>query len=206
MIVEATSLVLAGLNTHLHAQMGDPVGSPDVALLGNPAEADDETVGPGLSNRIILSVLNLEEEAALKNGQTTFTEAGGVTIRHRPVHLNLLLLFAANFPNYQTALERLSQTVTYFQSQKRFDPSRFPGVLPNLAPGTDLSATMELVTLNLEEMSFVWGAFGGQHMPFATYRARLVVLAQDRPSDTAGEIRDIPIQLHDTGQTLSGGG
>lgn len=204
MIVEATTLLLTGLNAHINTLAGNPVGSPDIAILGNAGLMDDQQQGAGLQNRILLSLLNVEEEAALKNGPTTFVEAGGVTVRHRPVHLNLHLMFAANFDSYQTALDRLGQTITYFQGKKKFDPASFPAALPGLPPGTDLLVTMELVTLSLEELSFVWGAHGGREVPFATYRARLVRLEDRRPADGAGEIRDIDIRLEHATTTAAG--
>ena len=197
MLVEATSLLLAGLNQHIHAVDGSPIGSADIAILGNASQLDHPDVGPSLDNQVLLTVVNLEEEATLKNGPTTFREGSGVVVRHRPVHLNLFLIFAANFANYQTALHRLGQVVTYFQSHKQFDPSGFPGVLPNLPPETELSITMELVSLNLEEVNHLWGALGGRELPFAAYRARLVVLREDRPMAAGGDIREIELSLQD---------
>jgi Pvc16 N-terminal domain len=205
-ILEAATLLLAGLNGYIHADDGNPVGSADVAILGNPSQIEDAEAGPALQNQILLTVLNLEEEAALKNGQTVFVENGGVAVRHRPVHLNLLLMFSAHFANYGTALRRLGQIVTYFQAHKKFRPAGFPGVLTGIAPGTELSVTMELVTLSLEELNHVWGALGGRELPFAAYRARLVVLREDRPADGGSDIRDIPIRMRDTAAALGEGG
>lgn len=198
MIVEATTLILTGLNQFIHAADGNPLGTADVAILGTPSLTDDPDAGPALENQVLLTVLNLEEEMALKNGRTAFVENGGVAVRHRPVYLNLFLVFSAHFANYLTALTRLGQVITYFQNHKRFEPSLFPGVLAGLPADTELSVTMELVTLNLEELNHIWGALGGRSLPFAAYRARLVVMVEDRVAGGGGEIRDIRTRLHDT--------
>jgi Pvc16 N-terminal domain len=204
MIVEAATLILVGLNQFMRAADASPVGSTDITILGTPAQIDNAETGPGLENQVLLTLVNLEEEAALKNGHTAFAEFGGVLVRHRPVHLNLLLVFSANFANYQTAITRLDQVVTYFQNTKRFEPALFPGALPGLPPETDLSVTMELVSLSLEEMNHVWGVLGGRQLPFATYRARLVVLREDRPAAGAGEIRDVRVRMRDTVTAMEG--
>lgn len=206
MLAEATTLILAGLNQHLHAVDGNPVGSSEIAILGSPSQIDHPDVGPTLENQVLLSILNLEEEAALKNGRTAFVEGSGVAIRHRPVHLNLFLILSANFANYQTAVTRLGQVVTYFQNNKTFDRAGFPGLLPGLPPEAELSVTMELVSLSLEEVNHIWGVLGGRELPFAAYRGRLVVLREDRPAQGGGDIRDIRLDLHGTAAAAAAGG
>lgn len=198
MLVEGVSLLLAGLNQHLHQADGNPIGTPDVAILGNVAQLDQPDVGPGLENQVLLSLVNIEEEATLKNGPTQFREAAGIATRNRPVHLNLLLIFAANYANYQTALQRLGQVVVYFQDQRHFDPAGFPGAVIGLGPEDELSLTMELVSLTLEEVNHLWGALGGREVPFAAYRARLLVLRRERPAVVGPEIREIDRNLRDT--------
>ncbi|MDQ2088750.1 DUF4255 domain-containing protein [Marimonas arenosa] len=203
MISETATLLLFGLNQYLHAREGNVVGSADIAVPGSPAQIDGGNGTSGLDNKILLTLLNVEEEGALKNGPTAFVESGGVVVRNRPVHLNLFLVFSANFSNYGTALTRIGQVAAFFQSQRRFDPGLYPGALPALAPGTELKVTLELVTVSLEETSFIWGALGGKGLPFLAYRARLVGLSEDRPARGGGEILDIPLHLHDTQASLA---
>lgn len=205
MIAEAATLILAGLNRHIHAMAGNPAGTADAAILGNPAMIDDPTIGPTLQNQVLLTLLNVEEEGTLKNGRTTFAEPGGMVVRNRPVHLNLLLMFCANYPAYLTALERLGQTIAYFQGKKRFEPADFPGALPGLPLGTELSVALDLVTLTLEETSFIWGQNGGRELPFAVYRARLVALEARRAGDAVGEVQEIGIRSRDRFAELAGG-
>ncbi len=159
---------------------------------------DHPEVGATLENQLILSLINLEEEATLKNGPTAFRQGGLVDYRHRPVHLNLFLIFAANYMNYDTSLQRVDQVVTYFQSHKQFDLSGFPGAVPAMNPETELSITMELVSLSLEEVNHLWGALGGKELPFVAYRGRLVVLEEDRTMAGGGDVREITVDAQDT--------
>ena len=187
MLVEAVSLLLSGLNQHIHAADGSASGSTDVAIWGNVSQWDHPDNGTLLENQLILSLINLEEEATLKNGQTAFRHGSLVEYRHRPVHLNLFLIFAANYTNYDVSLQRLDQVVTYFQSHKQFDPSSFPGAVPAMHPETELSLTMELVSLSLEEINHLWGVLGGKALPFVAYRGRLVVLEEEDRAMAGGK-------------------
>lgn len=205
MIFEASTLVATGLNQYIHAEDGSPIGTADVAILGNPSHIDDQTHGAALENRVLISVLNLEEETTLKNGPTAFSANGSVETRNRPIYLNLFLLISANYTDYGTALTRIGQVMTFFQAQKKFDTNSFPNALPTLAPGLEISVSMELISLNLEEISFVWGSYGAHGLPFAAYRARLVVLDARRPALGGGEVLDIPVHMHDRFAGSSGG-
>ncbi len=109
MLVEAASLLLSGLNQHIHAADGSASGSANVAIWGNVSQVDNPEIGTTLENQLILSLINLEEEATLKNGPTAFRQDSLVKYRHRPVHLNLFLIFVANYANYHTSLQRLDQ-------------------------------------------------------------------------------------------------
>ena len=204
MLPEALSLLLSGLNQHLHAADGSPSGSPNVAILGNISQLDQPNA-PTLDNLLIVSLCNLEEEAAMKNGPTAFRQGSQVEYRHRPVHLNLLLIFAANYNNYDTALRRIDQVVSYFQGHKKFDLAGFPGAVPGLNPEDELSITMELLSLSLEEINHLWGVLGGRQLPFVAYRGRLIKIEQDRPLAAGGDVREITVVAQDTVAELEGG-
>lgn len=199
MLVEAITLLLSGVNQYIHAVDGNPVGSADVAIWGNVSQLEHPEIGTTLENQLILSLINLEEEATLKNGPAAFRNNGQIEYRHRPVHLNLFLIFAANYTNYNTALQRIDQVVTYFQSHKNFDLAGFPGVVTTLNPASELSVAMELISLSLEEINHLWGSLGGKELPFVAYRGRLVVLEEDRSVAGGGDIREISV----TGQTIA---
>lgn len=198
MLVEAVTLLVTGLNQHIHAADGNVSGSADVAIWGNVSQVDHPEIGTTLENQLILSLINLEEEATLKNGPTAFRQGSLVEYRHRPVHLNLFLIFTANYTNYDTSLRRLDQVVTYFQGHKHFDLSSIPGGVPTMNPETELSITMELVSLSLEEINHLWGALGGKELPFVAYRGRLVVLEEDRTMAGGDLVREITVDAQDT--------
>jgi hypothetical protein len=197
MIVEAMTLLLRQLNDYI-AQADGSAGAPVQAVWGNIAQLDRPEVATELDNHIVLSLVNLEEERALKNGQTAFTtSAGDVAYRNRPIHLNFFLLFTANYRNYGTALRRLAQVLTFFQGKQKFTFANSPG--PNLPQSgiADFSLVMDLLSLSFEEVNHLWGFLGTKEIPFATYRGRLVVIADQRPLETGARIQDIEIMSRD---------
>lgn len=193
MIVEAMTLLLRQLNDYI-AQVDGSAGAPAQAVWGNIAQLDRPEIATELDNHIVLSLVNLEEERALKNGQTAFTiSTGDVAYRNRPFHLNCFLLFTANYRNYGTALRRLAQVLTFFQGKQKFTFANSPG--PNLPQSgiADFSLVMDLLSLSFEEVNHLWGFLGTKESPFAIYRGRLVVIADQRPLETGAGIQDIEV-------------
>jgi hypothetical protein len=193
MIAEAMTLLLRQLNDYI-AQVDGSAGAPVQAVWGNIAQLDRPEVATELDNHIVLSLVNLEEERALKNGQTAFTiSSGDVAYRNRPIHLNFFLLFTANYRNYGTALRRLAQVLTFFQGKQKFTFANSPG--PNLPQSgiSDFSLVMDLLSLTFEEVNHLWGFLGAKESPFAMYRGRLVVIADPRLLETGARIQDIEV-------------
>lgn len=193
MIVEAMALLLRQLNDFITQNDGS-AGAPTQVVWGNIAHLDRQEIATELDNHLVLSLVNLEEERALKNGRvSTTTSAGDVAYRNRPVHLNLFLLFTANYRNYGTALRRLTQVLTFFQGKQKFTFANSPG--PNLPQGgiAEFSLVMDLLSLSFEEVNHLWGFLGTRESPFAMYRGRLVVIADQRLLETGARIQDLEI-------------
>ncbi len=83
--------------------------------------------------------------------------------------------------------------LTFFQGKTRFTISNSPGAGQGLEPHTELSLTMELLSLSFEEVNHLWGSLGGKQLPFAAYRGRLVTLRDRRMLGAGGEITDIEV-------------
>ncbi|MBK8638416.1 MAG: DUF4255 domain-containing protein [Chromatiaceae bacterium] len=193
MIVEAMALLLRQLNGFI-AQNDSSAGAPTQAVWGNIAQLDRQEIATELDNHLVLSLVNLEEERALKNGRaSTTTSTGDVAYRNRPIHLNLFLLFTANYRNYGTALRRLAQVLTFFQGKQKFTFANSPG--PNLPQGgiAEFSLVLDLLSLSFEEVNHLWGFLGTRESPFAVYRGRLVVIADQRLLETGARIQDFDI-------------
>ena len=200
MIVEAITVLLSQLNDYI-LQLDGSASATGQVVSGNIAQLDRPEVATELDNHLVLSLVNVEEERALKNGQTAFTlSTGDVAYRNRPVHLNLFLLFTANYRVYATALRRLSQVLTFFQGKQKFTFANSP--VPNLPQSgiADFSLVMDLLSLSFEEVNHLWGFLGMKEIPFALYRGRLAVIADQRPLETGARIQEIDV----TGRDITG--
>ena len=103
-----------------------------------------------------------------------------------PVHLNLLVMFAANFSGavYVEALKLIECVIAFFQARPVFTHVNTPA----LDPGID-QLSFEIENLSLSDLSNLWGVIGGRYLPSVLYRLRMVtvdarqVIAQPRLVD-----------------------
>jgi hypothetical protein len=199
MLTEAISLLVGQVNQYLIQSDGAPAEGTEPLVSGNIAQVDQPAVAAELENQLVLTLVNVAEETALKNGPTAERGANGtVNYRNPPLHLNLFLLFTARYNNYGTALRRLTQVMLFLQGKRTFTLKNSPPRNPAVSPVTELSLTMDLMTLSFEEVNHLWGALGGRSFPFALYRGRLVTLLDRRFLDGGGLITEIEVSAGDT--------
>lgn len=162
------------------------VGSPSGEgrfVLGNAAQMDasESEVQSKLRNRIIISLVNIEEESALKNYRNLHKNhtTGSVEYENPPVFLNLYILFSAHFQDYKQALRGLSLVVRFFQGRNRFQFTVSDE--DNVEADETIDLSLDLYTMTFEQINHLWGSLGGKQVPFAMYKARLVSLSDHRP-------------------------
>lgn len=192
MIDKALSLLVTQLNLYI------PEDPPEV-ILGNIA-LHDAADQDALHEKIVLSLVNVEEEATLKNNRFYHTLPNTTQYTHAPVFLNLYLLFSANYlKSYDKALTRISAVIRFFQSRKTFDIGSGTSLPPNPDPDElALSLTMELYTMSFEQVNHLWGTLGGKQMPFVMYKGRLVMLQDRKIFREAPLIEEIKTDLQNT--------
>jgi hypothetical protein len=153
-------------------------------VLGNVASLEDQA--SLLAFKVIITLVNVEEESTLKNGHQSIRNAvtNGIEKAPPPVFLNLYLLFSSTLPQsgtddsgYADALDRINSIIKLFQSKKVFTLQNSPGFEPSnvnerLLP--ELRLYPELYTLTFEQINHLWGSLGGKQSPFVMYKVRLV--------------------------------
>jgi len=123
-------------------------------------------------------VVNVEEERALKSQLPQPVYSNGQQVVLEPeIKLNVYLLFAANFKQYDQGLRGLSQVFAFFQARSVFTPERYPGLDPRIA-----RLGVDLISLTFEQLNSLWTFVGAKQLPSAVYRARLLVLQDGEPS------------------------
>lgn len=191
MIDAALSLIASQLD---HALRPNEVPRSDpVAVLTNLAEFDGSGVS-GAADKLAVFLLNIERETATGRamGRVEFG-AGRIGMLQPPVHLNLLLMFVANFSgtHYREGLKCLARTIEFFQSRPVLDHANTPDLHRDIE-----RLSLEMETLSLSDLGNLWGVLGGSMRPAVLYRMRMITIdaarlhhqvpAVTRPGVTAG--------------------
>ncbi len=184
MISEASNFIRDEVQRYLLAR--EVILNRDQVLLGNIALLETQEV---MSDKLVLSVVNIEEETTLKNGQGYLKNPIRNTIEsvQPPIYLNLYMLFSATLSisdnsidiSYQSALRRISHVIEFFQSKKVFTLQNSPNFSPTSmdtdeASYYELRLIPELFSLTFEQINHLWGSLGGKQSPFVLYKIRLV--------------------------------
>lgn len=162
--------------------------------------------GDTLTNNIVITLVNIEEESTLKNQPALKRPIiNNAVYKNPPVFLNLYVLFTSNYAgtDYPLALKRLSYVIRFLQSKNVFATSSSV-----TGSGIDLSDddiialkfTMELYTLTFEQINHLWGSLGGRQVPFAMYKLRLVAISEH------AVLREVPVieEVETTAKVVTG--
>ncbi len=201
MIIHALHVLRQELNTFLNSFNNE---ADEDVLLGNIAQLDLAEQGNSnvLRNKIVITLINIREEKALKNGP--FSRRNDATLRteyfNPPVYLNMYLLFTASHRSYNNALVFLSRTVSFFQSKNAFTQENTqPVVSDSDVPASErmdeFKLILELYSPNFEEENHIWGTLGGKQMPSVIYIARLVEVKRAIEPTTGGLVEEIKLNL-----------
>lgn len=121
---------------------------------------------------LVISLLNVEEESTLKNTPHYIRKNNQLLYKEPPVYLNMNVLMAFEFEDYGTSLQRLAETVEFFQSKRWFAADNeeasnpFPSGLQKLV--------LDLQELSFEQLNHIWSISGGAHFPSLLYKIRLI--------------------------------
>ncbi|WP_026552452.1 DUF4255 domain-containing protein [Arthrobacter sp. H20] len=197
MISHALTIVRNELDRHL-ATFG---GNSPHADLGNIAEVAAGQAANGQSReKVLLSVVNIQEERTLRNVPTYVRDETTMRVRYEnpPTFLNLAVLVAATHTVYADALRALSRALLFFQFRNVFTNGNVdPQSLTDGAPVNDLDRLVEfklifnLSSPSLEEVNDMWGMLGGKQFPFALYSMRMLELKFQATQRGAGVITEI---------------
>ncbi|WP_265429440.1 DUF4255 domain-containing protein [Chryseobacterium sp. YIM B08800] len=172
--------VLTILKNQLNGSEGlqDVLG--DIAVVDDIAKHDDDT--SGLENKVVITLLNVEEESTLKNrsryNKVQISENPtqfDMKMESPPAYLNLYVMIAAHRATYVNALANISKVIEVFQTNN---------VLEYLDPDdereNDFKFRIELHTVPFEQLSYIWGLLGGKVMPSVLYKISVIkIVAKD---------------------------
>lgn len=124
------------------------------------------------TNVLNLSIVNIEEEEVMANRMSYTEKDGAFQKTNSPVHLNVYLLFSMSFNDnqYLEGLHWLSLVIQFFQQNKSFtsETTAMPEGITKL--------NLELVNIEIDNMSRFWGALGANYQPSVIYKMRMITI------------------------------
>ncbi len=171
------------LENQLGAYIESIDGKKAEVTMYNIAQVDSQSAADkDLKDKIILSLVNIEEEATLKNGNHFTRNNLDFRYKNPPVFLNLYLLVSAHYEDYTDSLERLSNVVQFFQGKNSFSLKDSPteDLLKNQSTYEGLLIYLDMFSLSFEQLNHLWGSLGGKQYPFVLYKMRLVKIEENR--------------------------
>ena len=195
MIDKALKFITEEINNYLLTKLS--FADTTKIVLDNIAKLQDGSGGGGSTNKIILSLVNIEEDRISKNPDNFYkTDDNKVVYKNAPIHLNLYCLFAYNHGendsestnHYEEALLYISYVIRFFQFRNVFTASNSP----SLDPGIE-KLLMELHSLGFEQLNHLWAVLGGKYLPSVLYKMRLVVIDEGLQSGVGELIKNVSV-------------
>lgn len=182
MIFETLSILSKEISAFLG---GDVVAVENISAL---EQSDEEGA---MSNKLVLSLLNIEEEKTLKNFPNTAMKNGRVQYKNPVVNVNLFVLFSANRNDYGQSLSDISKVIEFFQGKRVFTQANTTfareGLLANVE---NFHFTSELYTPSFEELNFIWGTLGGRQLPSVLYKLSIIEIERGNVVGESGPISE----------------
>lgn len=178
MIFEVIQIITEQVNNYL-----DEIGLDKTVVAENIAflESQNETVSANLEDKVALTLINLDEEATLKNFPNHTIENTKTIYRNNIINLNLYLLFSANRNKYINSLNDISKIIAFFQGKKLFTQANTIYNRNNVAMTNidNFRFSVELYTPTFEELNYIWGTMGGKQLPSALYKVSMIQIERN---------------------------
>ena len=171
-------------------------GASNLVVLSNLVDAAGAAV-PDAADKVAAFLVNIErEDVPTRTLQPIDAGQDRVGVLQPPVHLSLMVMFAANFSGstYTEALKLIANTISFFQSRPVFNHSNTPA----LDDGID-QLSIEIENLGLSDLSNLWGVLGGRYVPSVLYRLRMITIDARRIEGQRRRVEQVVTDLVPTG-------
>lgn len=164
MINNVMSVIADKLNENLNNRFTQ---ASDLVILSSLNNLDDES-NTESQNKLLLTVVNIEQERLSRTSPSRSS--------NKPINVYLYILLSSNFQknNYEEGLKLLSAAVSFFQYTSVMNHSNTPDLNSNVD-----KLIFEMINLNIQELSQLWGVHGGKYLPSALYKTRMVTITED---------------------------
>lgn len=194
MIFETLQIIREEANAYLKS-----VGGTADITLNNVAtldQADNEDMS-GSGSNILCTLVNIQEEFALKNVTNNRIVGGTVDYRNPKVHLNLYVLYSFVHGTYTEALKGLNRIVQFYQGKRVFTQSNTS--FKREAEMSDLVSfkfVVDLYTPSFEELNYIWGTLGGKQYPSVMYKISVLEIEREHSLRKSGTVVGLTSDLN----------
>lgn len=168
MIYEALKCLAVELNEYLKNKHMLASDSEEKVLLSGIIDQAGQ-VAIKDENKIILTLVNVEDEPVSKSYSLTNNRTGANIAN--PVSVNLYILFSAYFStaNYEEALKFLALIISFLQEKSVFTSTNTPSLDANIE-----KISVEMVNMSTEKLNNLWATLGAKYMPSVLYKLRML--------------------------------
>jgi hypothetical protein len=143
------------------------------------------------SEGLFLSLVNIEEEATMKNKPNYIRINNQLRRMEPPMVLNLYILFAFKLSSYTKSITKLSELISFFQANKWFTFNNISDTQLFNPPIDRL--IFEMYNMNFEQLNHIWSVLGGNYYPSVLYKIRVVKVQRNEHSE-APEVNTISLE------------
>lgn len=174
MIAEALNVMVELINEYIA-----PSSTDDPLIFTNISKYNDgNEFSSSLNDKLILSVVNIEEDRVAKSPENYIKENSLIRYKNPAIPINLTVLFAATHTNYDQAIMLIEKVIRFFQIKNVFTPENTPEIL-EANEVNDLiieKILFEWMNLNLEQVHQLWTTLGGHYMPSVIFKVRMFMI------------------------------
>lgn len=201
MINEALKFLKDEINLYLDIKNGGS-SNEKLIVLSNVALGSGDWAIP--SQKLGVSLINVEEEKVFKDQQTVFRNTSGEYEKYNPeIKLNLYMLVCANYVNdpqitdddkYEQGLTQLSNVISFFQGKNVFTPENSTAL-----SNTSLKKlVVELYSYSFEQQYNFWSILGAKYLPSVLYKIRLIAFQEKQIQSQSEPITSFQIKTNNS--------
>lgn len=139
---------------------------------------------PANAPPVLLSLINLKEESALKNSAYSRVNSNTLKTEYfNPfVYMNAYLIFSSRRTSYINAIGDIARVIRFMQGQSIFEAT---------FDGTVFKTVVNIYSPTFEDLNHIWAILGGKIFPSVMYTMRVAELKSDKFTEGAGVIETI---------------
>jgi hypothetical protein len=143
-------------------------------------------------NSVSLILTNIEQETSIKRQLPQAKFSQGKSLSFAPeLQLNLHIMLAARFLLYDQALKYLSHILNFLQANAVFTPDNYPALDSDV-----LRLSLELQSLNYDQLNQIWAFMGEKHLPSVYYKVRMLSLQDKQTPSIASPILNVNNEIY----------